>query len=354
MDADIVRVEPVPGSPALIRAGQLLTDAAGMEAVSRWTAAAAEADGVFRIRLSPGVDVCDLTAAVRDRGHRASPNHILMGQPLFFGGPASRPFPAAPASAPLPPSPPDEAPVTVAVLDTCLTAHPWWEKSPWFLERRRELGEAPDADGDGVLDAQAGHGTFVAGLVLRSAPGARLRPLQVLDGRGVGDEAGLLRALARLRDDPPQVLNLSFGCHTFDDRPSPLVEAALGGLAGTAVVACAGNTASDRPFWPAALPEVVAVGALDAAEEDRAPFSAYGPWVDACARGEWLTSAFLEYGAFRGYARWSGTSFAAAVVAGAVAAAARDVAPKEAVARVLDPRSTRKISDLGTAVPLPR
>jgi hypothetical protein len=354
MDADIVRVEPVPGSPALIRAGQLLTDAAGMEAVSRWTAASAEADGVFRIRLSPGVDVCDLAAAVRDRGHQASPNHILMGQPLFFGGPASRPFPAAPAPAPLPPSPPEEDPVTVAVLDTGLTAHPWWEKSPWFLERRRELSEAPDADGDGVLDAQAGHGTFIAGLVLRSAPGARLHPLQVLDGRGVGDEAGLLRALARLRDDPPQVLSLSFGCHTFDDRPSPLVEAALGGLAGTAVVACAGNTASDRPFWPAALPEAVAVGALDAAEENRAPFSAYGPWVDACARGEWLTSAFLEYGAFHGYARWSGTSFATAVVAGAVASAARDMAPKEAVAHVLDPRRTRKISDLGAAVPLPR
>ncbi|MFC4061147.1 S8 family serine peptidase [Planomonospora corallina] len=352
MDTDIIRVEPVPGSPALIRAGQLLTDAPGMEASARWTAAVSEADGIFRLRLSPGVDVCDLAATVRERGHRASPNHILMGQPLFFGGPASRPFPAPPLPAPACAPPADESPVTVAVLDTGVAEHPWWRESLWFAERRTEAAETPDADRDGVLDAQAGHGTFVAGLVLRAAPQARLHPLQVLDGHGVGDESGLLRALTRLRDDPPQVLNLSFGCHTFDDRPSPLVEAALDGLSGAAVVACAGNTASDRPFWPAALPDVVAVGALDAAQQERAPFSAHGPWVDACARGEWLTSAFLEYGTFRGYARWSGTSFAAAVVSGAVAAAARDMSPREAVAHVLDPRRTRKIPDLGTLVPL--
>ncbi|WP_433241604.1 S8 family peptidase [Streptosporangium sp. CA-135522] len=350
MDADIKRVEPVPGAPALIRTGQLLTDASGMAVAARWTTAVSEADGIFRIRLSPGVDVCDLVTTIRGQGHPASPNHVLVGQPLFFGGPASRPFPADPALLPEA----ADGDVTVAVADTGLTAHPWWRESPWFLRQRRETAEPLDADGDGELDAQAGHGTFVAGLVLRSAPGARVRPLRVLDSHGIGDEAGLLRALARLGGDPPQVLNLSFGGHTFDDLPSPLVEAALAGMAGTAVVACAGNTASDRPFWPAALPEVIAVGALDTAEEARAPFSAYGPWVDACTRGEWLTSAFLDHGAFRGYARWSGTSFATAVVSGAIAAAAGDRTPKEAAAHVLDPRRTRQIPDLGVVVPAPR
>ncbi|GIH76389.1 S8 family peptidase [Planobispora longispora] len=352
MDADIERVEPVPGSPALIRPGQILTDAPGAEAAARWTAAVTEAEGLFRLRLSPGVDVCDLATTLRDRGHRASANHVLRGQPLFFGGPASRPFPADPVPAP----PPGESPVTVAVLDTGVAAHPWWRESPWFREGRHDGPEPPDSDGDGdgELDAQAGHGTFIAGLVLRSAPGARLRPVRVLDGHGVGDEAGLLRALARLRDAPPQVVNLSFGGHTFDDRPSPLVQAALEELTGTAVVACAGNTASERPFWPAALPGVTAVGALDAAEETRAPFSAHGPWVDACARGEWLSSAFLEHGAFRGYARWSGTSFAAAAVSGVIAAAAATMPPAEAVDRVLDPERARRIPGLGTVVPISR
>jgi subtilisin family serine protease len=353
MDAEIKRVEPVPGAPALIRRSQLLTDAAGVEAVARWTTAVSEADGIFRIRLSPGVDVCELVTTLRDQGHLASPNHVLIGQPLYYGGPASRPFPAAPLAAPHTAPEPGESGVTVALADTGLAAHPWWQEHPWFLEQRREVVEVPDSDGDGELDGQAGHGTFIAGLVLRSAPGARVRPLRVLDGHGVGDEAGLLRVLARIRGEMPQVLNLSFGGHTFDDRPSPLVEAALAELSGTVVVACAGNTASDRPFWPAASTKVIAVGALDAAEEARAPFSAHGPWVDACARGEWLTSTFLRHGAFRGYARWSGTSFATAVVSGAIAAAARTRSPEEAAKCVLDPLSARQIPDLGVVVPAP-
>lgn len=351
MDADIARVEPVAGVISLIRPGQLLTDAPGATAAARWTIALAETDGVFRVRLSPGVDVCDLAATLRDKGHTASPNHVLVGQPLFFGGPASRPFPADPLPTPAEAS--GEAPVTVAIADTGLAPHSWWRESAWFREGRQET-EVPDSDGDGLLDAQAGHGTFVTGLVLRSAPTARVRPLRVLDGRGIGDEAGLLRALGRLASDPPQVLNLSLGCHTFDDRPSPLVEAALAGLGATAVVACAGNTAAARPFWPAALPGVIAVGALDAAEQARAPFSAHGPWVDAWTRGEWLRSAFLRHGAFRGYAAWSGTSFSAAVVSGAIAAATGERSPREAAAHVLDPARNRQISDLGVVVPTPR
>ncbi|MBB2913227.1 subtilisin family serine protease [Streptosporangium becharense] len=350
MDDDIERVEPTPGAPALIRRGQVLTDASGTAAVARWAVAVVEADGIHRVRLSPGVDVCELVATLRDRGVRASPNHVMTGQPLFFGGPASRPFPID--ALPVPEEGETGADrVTVALADTGLAAHPWWREKPWFTGREHDGAEVPDGDGDGELDPQAGHGTFIAGLIMRSAPGVRIRPVRVLDGRGVGDEAGLLRVLGRLRDDPPQVLNLSFGGHTFDDLPSPLVETALAELAGTVTVACAGNTASQRPFWPAACPRVIAVGALDAAERARAPFSAYGPWVDACARGEWLPSTFLDHGAFHGYARWSGTSFAAAVVSGAVAAAARNLSPGEAAARVLAREGGRLIPDLGVAIP---
>ncbi|MER6827893.1 S8/S53 family peptidase [Streptosporangium sp. NPDC000563] len=354
MNTGIERVEPIPGSPALIRKGQLLTDAAGLAATARWADAVTEIGGIHRVRLSPGVDVCDLVASVRARGVRASPNHILTGQPLYFGGPASRPFPSAALPAPDPaPTGRAAGAVTVVLADTGLAEHPWWQGSPWFLERGREADEVPDSDGDGELDLQAGHGTFIAGLILRSAPSARLRPIRVLDGHGVGDEAGLLHLLERLRADPPQVLNLSFGGHTFDDRPSPLVEAALEALTGTVTVACAGNTASDRPFWPAASPGVIAVGALDPDGGARAPFSAYGAWVDACARGEWLSSTFLEHGAFNGYARWSGTSFATALVSGAIAAACADRSAQEAVKHVLDPAKTRRIPDLGVAVPTP-
>ncbi|WP_433517082.1 S8 family peptidase [Nonomuraea sp. CA-143628] len=325
---------------SLIRPGQILTDRGALSAAARWTQAVADADGVCVIHLSPGVDPIEITMDLRERGFRASPNHLLTGQPLFWGGPASRPFPTSAV-----PYKPGRArsDVVVGLLDTGIAPHPWWADSDWYKEQPRD-------DAETLEGAQAGHGTFLAGLLLRQAPGVSLRAWRVLDGQGVGDEAGVVRALNRLRERPPQVLNLSFGCHTFDDRPPPLLADALRSLTDTVAVACAGNTAGDRPFWPAALSEVVGVGAVDATQEHRAPFSAYGSWVDACARGEWLASSFLERDDFSGYAVWSGTSFATALVAGAIASAAKDLPVKEAAGRVLDPETTRQIPDLGVLI----
>ncbi|MGW5684889.1 S8 family peptidase [Nonomuraea sp. NPDC003754] len=329
---------------ALIRPGQVLTERGALSVAEQWTQAVSEADGVFRIRLTPGEDPCEIALRLREEGFLASPNHVLVGQPLWFGGPASRPFPAAPLTAPSGKG----SPVTVGVLDTGVAAHPWWAGSRWYGRVGSEVADRPrdngEGDDEGGLAAQAGHGTFIAGLILRRAPGSELRVGRVLGADGIGDEAGLLRALYRLRENPPQVLNLSLGCHTFDDQPSRLVIEALGALRDTVTVACAGNTASDRPFWPAALPGVVGVGGLDAREEGRAPFSAFGPWVNAWARADWLTSTFLEWGEFGGYAHWSGTSFAAALVSGAFAAA-------PAARKAADLPGSREIRDLGVAVP---
>ncbi|GLW07922.1 serine protease [Microtetraspora sp. NBRC 13810] len=345
MRDDITITDHPDGAPAFIRPGQLLTEPSGIPAVARWSQAVAESGGVCKVRLSRGVDPCEVAAELRAQGVKASPNHVLVGQPLYFGGPASRPFPVDPVGAP---PGEDGKGVTVALFDTGIDPHPWWMGRPWFAEHG-DVGEHLDADADLTLDLQAGHGTFVAGLVLRRAPGARLRVTRTLDSHGFGDEALLLHALARLRREPPQVLNLSFGGHTWDDLPSPLVADALARLPGTAVVACAGNTASTRPVWPAALPGVIAVGALDDTGARPASFSARGPWVDACARGEWLTSSFLYAAGFEGYARWSGTSFAAAAVTGEIAAAAARMPVGEAVGHVIS-SGGREIPDLGHVV----
>jgi subtilisin family serine protease len=338
-------VEHTPGRSALIRPGVLLSRSPAV--AERWTQAVERRDELFVVRLSPGADPCEIAATLSAQGHEVSPNHVVVGQPLFFGGPTGAPLPAAaPAYDPGTPSR-----VTVGLLDTGVAPHPWFRDADWFHDQPDEV---LDADGDGLLDHQAGHGTFIAGLVLRQAPGVRLRMLKVLDSNGIGDEAGVLRALGLLRERHVDVLVLSFGCFTYDDRPSPLLERALAAFSDTVIVACAGNTASSRPFWPAALPRVIAVGALDSAESGRARFSAYGAWVDACARGEALTSSFVDFDDFRSYAVWSGTSFAAAVVAGAIAAAARHMSPEEAADHVLGPGHGRRFPDLGVFVPAPR
>ncbi|RKS68713.1 subtilase family protein [Actinomadura pelletieri DSM 43383] len=370
---DAVVVEPVPGRPALIRRDEILVagpDAGVAETfVRRWCDSRQDERGVTRLRLRARskVDVCGLAAELgAERGSRrlsVSPNHLVHGQPMWWSGPADLPRPASP-----PPAPKAAAAsrrdVTVAILDTGLSPHPWYADTGWYREQRAEVEEVLDADLDFELDAQAGHGTFIAGVVLRHAPSARLLARRVLGGDGVGDELTVIRALEWLagRGDV-DVVNLSLGCHTYDDRPSPLLARAMAALGRrTVVVACAGNTATDRPFWPAAMKPVVGVAALDG--DDRAAFSNHGWWVDACAQGVDVTSAFVRFDGtrppvngvdpdlFEGYATWSGTSFAAPVVAGRIAglAAAEDVDAVTAADRVLDPAGRPVLPDLGVVV----
>ena len=97
--------------------------------------------------------------------------------------------------------------------------------------------------------------------------------------------------------------------------------------AGTVVVAAAGNDSTCRVTWPAALPGVIAVGALG--PSGPAPFTNYGSWV-TCAPGVDVISNFFDdvdkhddknpaTSDFHGWAKWSGTSFAAPIVAAAIA-----------------------------------
>ena len=328
------------------------------------------------LRRDRGVDVAQLARELAGDSYRrrsVTPNHLLRGAPDWWGGPADQPqvpndMPTAPAS-----GTPASRPVTVAILDTGIASHPWFEGEPWFADCAPEDAERLDTTPpDDVMDSQAGHGTFVAGILRRHAPGAQLVPMRVLASDGICDELDLVRALYRLRrwsarrDQPIDVLNLSLGGYTVEDQPSPLVADALTALGRhTVIVACAGNAGSERLFWPAALKNVVGVGALDSDGSDRAPFSNYGWWVDACAVGERVTSSFVtfdgpapstgdhDHDRFSGYAVWSGTSFATPVVAGTIAATmvSEDVAATTAADRVLDAaNAVRSMPDLGVVV----
>lgn len=336
--------EPRPGRPALVRRGQVLVGAGDADAVGdaarRWLDRREDRPGACVLRLRGGADPCGIAADLGryGRGHAVAPNHVIRAQPMWFSGPWGTPVPADPMPAPTGPA---GHPVTVAVPDTGLAGHPWWARRPWYADQAGSDADVPDDDGDGRLDPAAGHGTFVGGVVLRHAPSARLRADRVLDGDGIGDEVTLLDAITTLA--PTDVVCVASGCYTTDDRPSPLMEAAFARLRRSCViVGCAGNDGTDRPFWPAALKHVIAVAALDATGGERAAFSNHGWWVDACAPGVDVTSAFVSFDGdpgFAGYARWSGTSFAAPAVAGAIAdrCARTAESASDAADAVLDP-----------------
>lgn len=226
--------------------------------------------------------------------------------------------------------------VVVGVVDTGVFA------DHLFLQNRvaghstaddEELDEPP---GDGVLDREAGHGTFVAGIIHRAVPGAELRVRATVDQSGTffeGTVAGALRSFLRL--PKLHLLNLSLGGYTSAgaDEGLPAVTAALLELRekfpGLMVVAAAGNDNTDQRYYPAALPWVIGVGALGP-DLQRALFSNYGPWVNAWAQGVNVVSSYLGDdvsqppgggGSGSHAATWSGTSFAAPIVTGQLAAA---------------------------------
>ena len=264
-------------------------------------------------------------------------NHVLTGEGKYQGGPGT-----SPASAPaltLAESCPGESP-DLAVLDTGVPQG-WQQMHPALLNLRPDSDDTDvlGQDGDQRLDPQAGHGLFIAGLALRVAPGLTIDPGRVLDPTGVGDDATLGPELAEVM---APVVNLSLGGYTEDDAGPPALLAAIARLIerGTAVVAAAGNAGEDpefqgRPFWPAALDDVIAVGAYDsttsAATPPLASFSNSGPWVNLYAPGVNVQSTYLraemadEHGArFDGWATWSGTSFAAPQIAAEIASRLHD------------------------------
>jgi hypothetical protein len=212
----------------------------------------------------------------------------------------------------------------------------------------------------GALGSRAGHGTFIAGLLRQVCPGVQIVALPVMGTDGVVPEHMLIRALdlvlAKQLDEPGWadvvVMSLGYYNETIEDveYSSGLKTLLVGlGRAGVAVFAAAGYDATSRPSYPAAFaadpefgdPDVLPLMSVAALNPDGtlASFSNDGPWVTAQAMGvnvistapvtqdgsgrpgvEVLTAAgraSVDPDGFRGgFAAWSGTSFAAPVLAG--------------------------------------
>jgi subtilisin family serine protease len=132
---------------------------------------------------------------------------------------------------------------------------------------------------------------------------------------GVGAISDLDMGLVMAIQLGATVINCSFGTGDEDlepGAPKPHLEAvAFAAARDCTLVAASGNSGDKRTYWPAAYPEVIAVGAVGP-DGATSSFSTSGDHVALCAPGERVRTAALD-----GYQRATGTSFAAPFVAGA-------------------------------------
>ncbi|MFM5931533.1 MAG: S8 family serine peptidase [Novosphingobium sp.] len=192
--------------------------------------------------------------------------------------------------------------------------------SPVDLANPALRGAAIVQEGFGGVMTPAAHGTAIAEILVGTgayagvAQGAKLISLVAFAPAGEdwwqSQTSKLALALNRALALRPQVVNMSFGTA----RDDPALARALGRFEalGTCVVAAAGNGGGGRVLYPGRDDRVVAVTAVDGSKRIYA-YASRGGEIDVAAWGVSMNAAVPG-----GRRAVSGTSFATAIVAGAL------------------------------------
>lgn len=240
---------------------------------------------------------------------------------------------------------------------------------------------AYDSDSDCVigLEETGGHGLHVAGTIgARAGNGeggtgvaweVSIRPVRALGSAGFGSFDDIAQAILYAAGLPVEdgaggmvqavpgadVINLSLG----GSSPSATLESAVQAatLAGSLVIAAAGNAASSTPNYPAAYPDALSVSAIGP-DLALASYSSFGSTVDIAAPGGegangadhavWSLLWDFDAGAPT-YVAFNGTSMATPHVSG-VAALVLAASPGLTNAQLRD-RLVDHAVDLGAAGP---
>ncbi|AZI44595.1 peptidase S8 and S53 subtilisin kexin sedolisin (plasmid) [Deinococcus psychrotolerans] len=183
-------------------------------------------------------------------------------------------------------------------------------------------------DGDAVpqevqpTGAAYGHGTGVAGILVQIAPKAVILPIRVLRPDGSGDLSAVVQAMDWAISKGAKIINVSLGSNTSSLSLNSILS--LAAMRGVLLVASAGNNNQPRLTSPAANTAnfllssnyLISVGSVDA-DDVKSSFSNYAYSLKLMAPGEHIYTAVPNNQV--GY--WSGTSFAAPMVSGALALA---------------------------------
>ncbi|MNI44762.1 Minor extracellular protease Epr precursor [compost metagenome] len=174
-----------------------------------------------------------------------------------------------------------------------------------------------------------GHGTHVTGVIAAAVNNNlgvagmtwfnKVLPVKVLDQTGAGSTYAVAQGIIWAADHGAKVINMSLGNYADSEFLHDAVKYAYD--KDIVLVAASGNDNTERPGFPAAYPEVLAVAATDANNE-KASFSNYGDYIDVAAPGVSIASTYPD----SQYAALSGTSMASPHVT-ALAALIRSTNP---------------------------
>ncbi|MBE9565347.1 MAG: S8 family serine peptidase [Proteobacteria bacterium] len=201
--------------------------------------------------------------------------------------------------------------VLVAVLDTGIRfTHP-------DLQHRIVPGW-DFVDGDAYPNDEHGHGTQVTGVIAADTNNGegiagvswhnRALCVRIGSAGGYTTSSMMAQGVTYAADQGARAINLSFATPSYLSSVGTAVDYAWS--RGAVVVAAAGNSGDDVPYYPAALPHVIGVSGLDGWDE-LIYYSNYGTWIDVCAPAGSLTTSLLQ-----DYASWGGTSISAPYVTG--------------------------------------
>ena len=172
-----------------------------------------------------------------------------------------------------------------------------------------DTAEVNDDDGRGtrmagVAAAETNNGQGIAGLCWN----CRIMPVKVVQSGGVANYSDLATGIRYAADKGAKVIVIGTG--GYADSPT-LRDAIQYAATRSIIIAAAGDDNTDTPFYPAAYPDVLAVGGTTDTDT-RASFSNYGAWVNVAAPAVAITTTLNG----DGYGPASNTNLAASLTAG--------------------------------------
>ncbi len=213
--------------------------------------------------------------------------------------------------------------VRVAILDTGLSPQQpaiWGRVDAWasMIPGERSPYDLPvvASPQDKTANRAVGHGTMVAGIIGQAAPYAGLVIVRVADHRGGSSVWQLIKGLAFAVNSGAEVANISMGSLDQLEAMSDVLD--WTDERNLQVISPIGNDSTALARFPAGYSKSICVTGVDAGDR-KADFSNWNSTADQAAPATGVVSAWWN----GQMAIWSGTSFAAPLVTGAIADALR-------------------------------